>query len=494
MSVDERVAAPVRRLNAELALGLGVFGASLTLLLIRFLVPRPVSLSDNGDGLRVLCAVGITWKSKSEPFMRLSWDVAPDGCRSTYAMTQNWFARLASALGHAIGLETTLSIVVLGIIGCVVAAAAVALLVLGLPYGRGVRLLVGAGVLLVVADSAFFGYFSSLFGEGPAFLGLVLIAGGLLLTARPGRWSYAGIAVTFVGGLLAINAKGQMLTVLPLLAVAVLLIRTGGHRGRKRWIPSTALVLALGLSTVLVWQTVDPAMNDSGVESRVPGAQFEETNVANAVFLIIVDGKHDSIADLDALGLPRSFAKYAGQNWWVEHPVREDPLFLEVHSQFNRANLLNYYLHHRGRAMEVLQQAAQDQLTARPEYLASFDASAGFAPREQEYRVPVVSWLTGLIAPLGLFALIPLWLVLLARIWWQRRTPLGVVLGFLLAVSTSQYLTAALGDGIEGIKHQVVALFALLIALVLAIPFRQFWPSEPRCGTNSSVTGPSLPG
>ena len=107
--------------------------------------------------------------------------------------------------------------------------------------------------------------------------------------------------------------------------------------------------------------------------------------------------------------------------------------------------------------------------------------------------MPVVSWLTGLLAPLGLFALVPLWLLLLARVWWQRRTPLGVVLGFLLAVSVSQYVTAALGDGIEGIKHQVVALFAMLLALVLAIPFRQFWPSEPRLGTNSSVAGPSLP-
>ena len=111
----------------------------------------------------------------------------------------------------------------------------------------------------------------------------------------------------------------------------------------------------------------------------------------------------------------------------------------------------------------MLNRAATDQLTARPDYLGSFDQAAGFAPHAQEYRVPVVSWLTGLIAPLGLFALVPIWLFVLVRAWLQRRDPLGVVLAFLLAVSLTQFGTAALGDGIEGIKHQSVALFALLL-------------------------------
>jgi hypothetical protein len=85
----------------------------------------------------------------------------------------------------------------------------------------------------------------------------------------------------------------------------------------------------------------------------------------------------------------------------------------------------------------------------------------------------VVSWLTGLIAPLGLFALVPLWLLVLARAWSQRRTALGVVLAFLFTVSATQFGMAALGDGIEGVKHQSVALFTLLLALVLAVPVRR---------------------
>jgi hypothetical protein len=65
-----------------------------------------------------------------------------------------------------------------------------------------------------------------------------------------------------------------------------------------------------------------------------------------------------------------------------------------------------------------------------------------------------------------------------------------VVLAFLFAVSLTQFGAAALGDGIEGIKHQSVALFTILLALVLAA-LPQSRSSEPRWGRNSSVGGPS---
>ena len=127
-----------------------------------------------------------------------------------------------------------------------------------------------AGLLLVVADSAFFGYFAAILGEGAAFLGLLLIAGGLLLTAREGRWSYAGMAVTLVGGVLAVNAKVQTLTILPILALAVLLVRPGALRGAKRWAASALVVGALGAVTLYAQQSVEPALRSRRHVHRVP--------------------------------------------------------------------------------------------------------------------------------------------------------------------------------------------------------------------------------
>ncbi|GAB3138893.1 hypothetical protein GCM10027258_16890 [Amycolatopsis stemonae] len=465
-----KVEAPRRQLGTETRLGIGVFGASLALFVLRFLVPRPVAMSNNGDGARVLCGAGITWEGGPEPFIHLAYTAAPGAqpCRPTYLLTQSWLADLAVRLGRLVGLHTTLSLVVLGLLSSVIAAAAIAAIVLGLPYRLRTRLIAAAALLLVVADSAFFGYFASVLGEGAAFLGLLLIVGGLLLTARPGRWSYVGMAVTFVGGVLAVNAKVQTLTIFPILALAILLVRPGNLRGLKRWAAAALVIVALGGATFLAQKSVDPAVAPDGTVAARPGDDSREVNMFNSIFLSIVDGKHDTQADLADLGLPPSFAQYAGNGWWHPHPATADPLYPQYRHLMSRRNVITYFATHPGRTLQVLNKAATDQLTARPDYLGSFDKDAGFAPHAQEYRVPVVSWLTGLIAPLGLFVLVPIWLFVLVRAWMQRRGPLGVVLAFLLVVSLSQFGTAALGDGIEGIKHQSVALFTILLALVLA--------------------------
>jgi hypothetical protein len=458
-----------RQLGAEARLGIGVFGASLALFVVRFLVPRPIAMSNNGDGGRVLCGAGITWKGLPEPFVHLAYTPAPGTppCRPTYLLTQSWLADLAVRIGRLIGLHGTLSLVILGLLSSVIAAAAITAIVLGLPHARRTRLFVAAGLLLVVADSAFFGYFAAILGEGAAFLGLLLAVGGLLLTAREGRWSYAGMAVTVVGGVLAVNAKVQTLTILPLLALAILLVRPGTLRGAKRWASAALVIVAIGAVTLYAQQSVEPAQAPDGTYTEFPGDDSREINVFNAIFLNIVDGKHDTRADLAELGLPASFAQYAGNGWWHPHPATMDPQYAQYRDRISRRNVVTYFATHPGRTLEVLDRAATDQLTARPDYLGSFDQSAGFPPHAQEYRVPVVSWLTGLLAPLGLFALGPLWLFVLFRACSRRRTALGVASAFLFAVSVTQFGTAALGDGIEGIKHQSVALFTLLVALVL---------------------------
>ncbi|MEU4252779.1 hypothetical protein AB0F15_35785 [Amycolatopsis sp. NPDC026612] len=464
-----KLEAPERQLGAQARLGMGVFGTALALLAVRFLVPRPIAMSNNGDGARVLCGAGITWHGGPEPFVHLAYTAEPGAtpCRPTYLLTQSWLADLAVRIGRLIGLHTTLSLVVLGLLSSVIAAAAITAIVLGLPYRPRVRWAVAAGLLLVVADSAFFGYFAAVLGEGAAFLGVLLAVGGLLLTAREGRWSYAGLAVTFAGGVLVVNAKVQTLTILPILALAILFVRPGTLRGARRWAAAALVIGATGAVTLYAQQSVEPAVAPDGTLAARPGDDSREINAFNSIFLNIVDGRHDTQADLAELGLPPSFAQYAGNGWWHPHPATMDPRYPQYRDRVSRRNVVTYFATHPGRTLEVLDRAATDQLTARPDYLGSFDRSAGFAPHAQEYRVPVVSGLTGLIAPLGLFALVPIWLFVLVSAWVRRRTALGVALAFLFAVSVTQFGTAALGDGIEGIKHQSVALFTLLVALAL---------------------------
>ncbi len=471
VSVDERVPTAVAEAPSRRArlFGLGVFAAALTVLLVRFLVPRPVAMSDNGDGFRVLCGAGIPWKGKPEPFVRLSYPFPSGECDATYLLSQSWFARIARSIGGLLGLESTLSLVVLGVLTSVLAAAAIALIVVGLPYSRRIRVFATAGLLLVVADSAFFGYFASVLGEGAAFLGLLIVVGGLLTAARTGWWRYAGSAVTVFGGIIAVNAKVQTLMILPLLALAVLLVRPIGVRGWSRWLPAVFVIAALAGGTAYAQQSVEPAKLPDGSLAERPGDDSREINMFNTIFLTIVDGRHDSEADLAALGLPASFAQYAGNGWWHPRPATMDPEYPKYREQISRRNVVEYFATHPWRTTGILNRAAGDLLTARPPYLGSFDQSAGFAPEAQEYRVPVLSTLTKLLSPLDFFALLPIWFLIAWRAFRTRRHALGVVLGFLLAVGAGQFVLATLGDGLENVKHQVIALYCTLLGVVLAL-------------------------
>src|ERR1700736_1048040 len=55
-----RAARPIaRRLPGAAPRWLSIFGVSLGLFLIRFLVPTPVGQSDNRDGPRLMCGLGV---------------------------------------------------------------------------------------------------------------------------------------------------------------------------------------------------------------------------------------------------------------------------------------------------------------------------------------------------------------------------------------------------------------------------------------------------
>jgi hypothetical protein len=78
----------------------------------------------------------------------------------------------------------------------------------------------------------------------------------------------------------------------------------------------------------------------------------------------------------------------------------------------------------------------------------------------------VLSGVTMLLAPLGAWVLWPVWAFVAWRTWAAlrgRHREIGVVLLFTLPVAVGQYVLAGLAEGIEGVKRQVIGLFATLI-------------------------------
>ncbi len=448
----------------ELRFGLGVFTVSLGVLLLRFLVPRPIGMADNGDGWRLLCQVGGRMLDRpSELYVRFSYAPAP-ACRSQYISSQSWLDQAASKLGTLLGSSSALNLLVLGGITVVLIAFGVTAVALGLDLSRRYRIIAAALVLLVVADSAFFGYAASVLSEGAGFFGILLTVGGMLLMHRTGAWRYTGAVVTVLGAMIGINAKSQTLLLIPVFVLAMLFIRPAHLRGLRRWLLPLGVLVVVGTGTALVQSEGDPA-----------NAEYREANMYHVVFDGIVDGRHDTKADLAALGLPPEFEKYVGTGWWSPNAAWRFPAeYGPYRDQISRRNVAHYYLTHPGRVLEMLQKAATETLTARPERLGSFGEHAGQPPMAKEYRVPVLSGLSALLAPLGLFALVPIWLLIAwagarAFRWRSGRREIGVVVLFLLLFAIGQFGLSGLGEGIEGVKHQLLTLFPTLLAAMFAV-------------------------
>lgn len=455
-----------------------VFGSSLLLLLLRWLVPGPVGAADNGDGWRLLCHIGANQLDRySEDWVMLAYEPAPE-CASGYVSSQTWLQQAAQWVGHRLGSSAGLDLYVLGALSCVLAAGAITLLAASLPLSTPLRLLAAGAGLLVLTDSAFFGWFVSVLSEGSAFLGITLLAGGLLALQRADRWRFAGAALTCAGAVIAVNAKAQTLLLLPLVALALVLARRTGGSALARWSLPVGILAVATTFTVSFQQSGNPA-----------GQEYEQINAYHSVFNSIVRPDH-AAADLAEFGLPPSFAQYQGTSWWGERPAAHtDPLWGEYQDRINRDAVLRYYAAHPIRTVEILHDGAKDMLSARPENIGSYPQSSGEPAMAQEFRVPLLSGATRLVAPLGMMALLPLWALTAAAVAssWRRERPLSVVVGFLLFAAVSQHAVAALGEGIEGVKHQVVALFCTLLAALLAAVLRWATRTSVATGERSAV-------
>ncbi|MFK0248522.1 hypothetical protein ACIQUM_27845 [Amycolatopsis azurea] len=446
----------------EIRLASGVFFAALGVLLVRFLVPRPIGMADNGDGWRILCRLGAREVDRpSEHFVRFSYGPAP-ACNSEYISSQSWIDKIAGGAGQLLDLPGILNLLVLGVLGCLLVAGGIAAIVVGLRLSVRNSVIATIALLLVAADSAFFGYFASVLSEGAAFVGMLLLAGGLLLMHRTGTWRYTGAAITMFGAMIGINAKSQTLLLMPIFALALLCIRPASGRGMARWGLPLAVLAVVSTGTVLTQATGDSA-----------NAEYREANMYHVVFNGIVDGKHDTAGDLAALGLPPRYAQYVGTGWWSENPAWRDPEYARYRDQISRRNVARYYLGHPGRVVEMLHRSAQETLTARVPNLGSFGERAGQPPLAKEYRVPVLSGITGWIAPLGLFALLPIWLLIGwagLRAFRNRvgRRDVGIVMLMFLLFAMGQFLVSGLAEGIENIKHQQLTIYPTLLAAALA--------------------------
>jgi hypothetical protein len=478
-SAKGRPSAISRRLTAPVRTWLGIFVVSFAAFLIRFLVPVPVAQADNRDGPRLMCGLGLAPATHGHPrFFRFAYFVyihspACNG-RAPYPSSQVVLLIAAKLLTPVLGLHGSLNMMALGALTCALASVAIASLAVGLRVRLWAQLLVAAAIWLIVADSAFFDVFAGPFSEPAALVGLLLIAAGVLYLGRGMRPTIFGLVLAGCGGALSILSKEQYLVfAAPVCLTLVLATAAPGrwYRLRRFWTNEAQAAWAVAL--ILVVMT--GAYIGLDFTSHY-GKRLHYIQAVDMIFTDIVTKRAGAPAQLRALGLPVSWARYAGHYYWDTGSVRNNPLFPRYEDKLTDTSIAKYLITHPGSIVTIGQNAAIQAQKVRVTALGTYPVSAGHKPGAYESRVVVFTSMMHLLpSHAGFFFYVPAWILMAAiaitALAWRRRRPWnrdGAVLVLCMTgCAILGFLPPAYFAGISTTRHMVGMNLATAIALTI---------------------------
>ena len=459
---------------------LTVFAGSLVLFLARFLLPSPVGMADNGDGPRLLCGLGVAPVTGGLPrydgFAYFTFTPSA-GCvnADVYPSSEHLLLAGARDLTPPLQLPGMLNLIALGLITCVLQSAGIASLACGLRLRWRYTVLLAAALWLIMADAAFFDTYASPYSEGATLTGLLLLGAGILYLGRGPLGFTLGLVLTGAGGYLAVLSKEQyLLLVIPVGAVLLAASASRSDRGLARLLTARMAAAAV-VAGLLVAGAVGYMRQDA---SSPYTATLHQEQVVDVIFSDIVDGHDNAAADLHALGLPASWAKYAGTNFWAPHSVYHDPLYPRYASKLTDGNLVRFLVTHPADVISIGQRAANGALQLRVDYLGNYQPDAGHPAGTLEDRVTVLTSLVQAIpAGLGLLWLLPLWAAMAAiAAWalritrhapgWHRDAAFAIVA--LVGCAVAGFIPAGYFDGIEITRHMLGSNLATALAFVFA--------------------------
>jgi hypothetical protein len=469
------------RLHSSAGRGLAIFGTALTLLLVRLLIPAPVGQADNRDGPRLMCGIGLEPVTHHHPrffrFAYFEYQMSP-ACAGHHPYPSS--ALLPLEIGRALtplfGLPGNLNLIAVAVLYCLLTSIAIASLAVGLRIRWWAQLLVAAACWLAIADSAFFDVFGGPFSEPAALVGLMLVAAGVLYLGRGWHATVYGLVLAGTGGFLAILSKEQYVVLaVPVCVTLALAASRGSWRGLRRFRPREAaagllVAAALGVLAAGYW-TWDSTSSY--------GQRLHHIQAVDMIFTDIVTNRADAPVQLRALGLPVSWAKYAGDYYWDTKSVRFSPLYRRYQDKLTDGNIAHYLVTHPGMVASVGQQAATFAQQFRITTLGDYPVSAGHRKGAYESRVAVLTWLARRLPPgLGLWVYLPLWVVLGTiaslglsagrRRAWHRD---GAVLVFcMIGCAMVAFVPPAYFAGISTTRHMVGMNLSTVLGLIVAVP------------------------
>jgi hypothetical protein len=470
-----------------LAVILGILAS--VALLVHLFVPGVVGMADQGDGQRLVCELGV---GNNAPFdyttftqhIYTQWSphqwygeaCGADGSGEPYYSSQTLLLVVAKWItpwfGWGPGLDTRAA----GLVCIALFGILLTLLVALLPGRPGFRIFVALGVAAIMDDGIFADFFVSPYSEPACFLGILALLIALMFLWRRDTVTWLGILLVSLACAFTIGAKTQMISVLPVVVVALLWrpyrerrAAPGNRPGsRARRLANAAARRAPALIAALA------LIGFAGAYMADQPSRFRELNNYNAVFVEMLPHSPNPEGDLEWLGLSPSFADSAGTTVNSPDAAIYNPLYPEFLQKISQQKIVLFYVFHPDRLVSMTDRGLD--AIAHPElnYLGSYPASSGAQPWAKEHRFPIVEGISALFAALPLLIVV-IQLVAIAlgiavasrRRLGARANAFGRASVFFIVALWLQFWTVMLSDGASEIyKHMIVATFMSALCMI----------------------------
>ncbi|WP_430335322.1 hypothetical protein [Rhodococcus sp. ACT016] len=458
-----------------------VTGASFAgLILMRLFYGGAIGLSDQGDGQRLTCGMGLrAGNPYNAPvddlvyttYYQHRWygeDCPWNTYGQAYNSSQLYLLQLAKWLTPLLRLPGDMDLRALGVVCAIVLGVLAGLLFAWVPGSLVGKAFVVGGVWLVVADASFAGYFVSPYSDTGAILGVLALTVAALAMWRAARVHWWHIAAIGVIGLFTTTTKTQAVT-FAVVAVALMLSRRVGDPVSLGQYPLQGRWFALGASGALLASV--------GQYLRTQPARFAELNQYNAVFVEMLPHSPHPEQDLARLGLDPSLVSGLGSRINSPNAVTELPGYQGFLDKTSSWDLMSQvYLHEPMRLLSMMGRGLVGMSKLRADYIYSYPWYSG-RPDTQEWRVSVFYHFWRMM-----FGALPLLIIvstLVACVLFvavlrvcpdQQDKSIGATGLFLVVAAIAQFWAVNLSEGASDlIKHLMLTNLTVGLVLVFGV-------------------------
>lgn len=372
-----------------------------------------IGMADNGDYFRILYSNGIYFNAPDYAGQYFGYFVKHYGIfqyfnenGATLSSSQSLFVRLALQLNTWFLDGRTFDIRIQAAIYLTLYTAAVYMLVEALtlraPAKRGY--VIAALAIFIFGDTAYTAYFNSFYSEAlMLIMSLFVLASGLLIYRR--RFNdYAMLAVFVISSLLLVTSKQQnapLGILIALFGICLLLAR----RDRPYRLSATG-----GLTLLLVVSIASYVL--------IP-QEFVNINKYHAMTRGVLPDSSDPEQSLESMGIDGRYSLLSGTIYYEPYTtidVNSNKMLTEFYDKFGFGKVLAYYATHLDQAGRMLNLAAKDAFTTRPEAMGNYEKSEGLAFGAQTHFFSLYSMLKKALTP-KTFGFIFLWTIVVVGLY-----------------------------------------------------------------------------